>query len=226
MSAPTPRPEPTPPRSLGPALRVFFDHWSPRILWLSAVVAVTTRVALGGLSAWDVVIVALIVAAWPFQEWLIHVFLLHHEPKTVLGFRFDPRNARKHRAHHREPKRISLTFVPLHSHATVFPLLVIGWYLVTPTAQLAWTGIATYLVLALHYEWSHYLSHIPWTPRLYRRICQSHMLHHYKSEKHWYGVSRLEADAVLGTRADPQLLPTSPTVFTLGIDEDDAAQPA
>jgi hypothetical protein len=210
--------EPTPPRTPVAAVRLFLTHWSPRILLALTIVALSVRISLGAFSLWDVAIVAGLLAFWPFQEWMIHVFLLHRKPTTLLGRRVDPANARKHRAHHREPRRISLVFAPLHSHARVLPLLLIGSHLLLPTAALAWTLIAAYVVLALHYEWSHYLAHIPWTPRMYRTICQAHMLHHYKSEQHWYGVSMLLADGVLGTVADPHTLPTSPTVRTLGIE--------
>jgi hypothetical protein len=210
--------DPTPPRSAGPAIRVFLAHASPRILLAFAVIALATRARLGGFGRWDAAIVLGTLAVWPFQEWLIHVLLLHHKPRTILGVRIDPRNARKHRAHHLEPRRISLVFVPLHSRAMARAVLIGGWLLAAPTAALAWTGIASYAVLALHYEWSHFLAHIPWTPRPYRRICQAHMLHHCKSEKHWYGVSMLLADGLLGTTADPRTLPTSPTVRTLGVD--------
>ncbi len=217
MIADVDRPEPAPPKTFRAAVHVFFRYASPRLLSALAVAAVAWRVALGGWTWADLVLAGAIAAFWPIQEWLIHVCLLHWKPRTVLGVRIDPRNARKHRAHHREPRLISLVFVPLHSHAIVFPVLLLGAHLLLPTAALAGTVVATFLVLALHYEWCHYLAHVPYTPRLYRALCRDHMLHHFKSEKHWYGVSMRAGDLLLGTRADPKTLPTSETVKTLGI---------
>lgn len=209
---------PIPPRALGPAVRMFASHASPRILGVAAGTALVARVVVGGWTIGDAWVALAIVAAWPMQEWLIHVLLLHWKPREILGRRIDPANARKHRAHHREPTDIGLVFAPLHSHARVIPLLVFGSVVVLPTAGLAATAVGSYLLLALHYEWSHFLAHVPYTPGPYRRICQNHMLHHYKSEKHWYGVSMLSGDLIMGTRPDPQSTPKSPTVRTLGVE--------
>jgi len=206
------------PRDLRSALAFFGGRASPRILGLAAAAGVGVRLALGSWTLGDAALAGAIVAVWPIQEWLIHVFLLHFKPRVVLGVRIDPRNARKHRAHHRDPGDLGLVFVPLHSHAMVLPLLLILAPLLLPTIPLAGTAVATYLVLALHYEWSHFVAHIPYTPRGYRRICRNHVLHHYKSETHWYGVSMLLGDRLMGTLGDPREVPKSPTVRTLGVE--------
>ena len=160
------------PRTFRAAAAMFASHASPRILAVGAVAALAARLTLGGFALGDALIVLALVAAWPMQEWLIHVLLLHWKPKVVFGFRIDPANARKHRSHHCDPTNLPLVFAPLHSHAKVIPLLVIGSLAAFPTYGLAATAIAAYLLLALHYQWSHFLAHVPYTPRAYRRICQ------------------------------------------------------
>ncbi len=209
----------SPPRTFSAAVRVFFRHASPWILLVASVVAVGWRMTLGAWSLWDAVVVLAWFAFWPFQEWMIHVFILHFRPRTVLGVRIDPPNSRKHRRHHREPNYIPLVFVPLHTHVLALPLLIGGSLLLLPTA-LAGTCIATFLVLSLHYEWCHYLAHVPYTPQLgyYRRICQAHCLHHFRHEQNWFGVSRTFADKVLGTDPDAASTELSPTVRTLGVE--------
>lgn len=210
----------TPPRTASAALSVFFQHASPWILAVGSAAAITWRVSLGVWSGWDALVALGWFLWWPFQEWLIHVFVLHFRPRTVLGIRIDPPNARKHRAHHRDPTNIPLTFIPLHTFVTSLPLLVGGSLALLPTIPLAATSIATFLLLSLHYEWSHYLAHVPWTPPLafYRRLCTSHTLHHFRHERNWYGVSRTFADTVLGTDPAARGVALSPTVRTLGID--------
>lgn len=209
----------TAPRTLSTALAVFLRHGSPLILLTLSLVAVSWRLLLGDWSAWDGLIALAWFAWWPFQEWLIHVFVLHHRPKRIGSWTFDPPNARKHRRHHRDPNNIPLTFIPLHTFATTLPLLV-GLNLWLLPLPLAATSIATFVVLSLHYEWCHYLSHVPYTPPLayYRRICKAHTLHHFRHEQNWYGVSRTFGDVVLGTAPDAASTELSPTVRTLGIE--------
>ena len=214
-----PKPRIAPPRTAAAALRVFYRHLSPWILTIASVSAVSWRLTLGDWSVWDGVIALALFAWWPFQEWLIHVYLLHFRPVTIAGIRIDPPNARKHRMHHRDPNRIPLTFIPVHTFVTTLPALVVGSLLLFPTLALAATCVATFTVLSLHYEWCHYLAHIPWTPNVgyYRRICHAHNLHHHRHEQRWFGVSRTFGDRVLGTDPDVASTERSPTVRTLGI---------
>jgi hypothetical protein len=210
------------PRSFASSARVFARYTSPRILIVAAASTLVVRLALGGFTPWDLLIPTALLALWPIQEWLIHVVLLHWRPRRVLGVMIDPLVSRKHREHHLQPRHIPLLFIPVHTWWLSGPAVLAAWLLTMPTLELAWTGIAAYFALALHYEWSHFVAHVPWTPRLYRRISRSHNLHHYKSEKHWFGVSMLAGDRLLGTRADPRTLPTSATVRTLGVELDQA----
>jgi len=211
---------PSPPRSFLPAVALFLRHFSPVVLVSSATLALAWRISLGAWSWWDAAIVLALWALWPLQEWLIHVFILHFVPKTILGVKLDPLNAQKHRAHHREPNRIELVFVPWFSVATALPPLAVGAVLLIPSLPLAATLIAGYLVFAAHYEWAHYLAHIPYTPSLnyYRRICKMHTLHHFRNENYWFGVSRTLGDVVLRTDPDPRQTPMSETVRSLGIE--------
>ena len=205
------------PATFGAAVRTFFTDWSPRVLATSAAIALLFRAAQPALSLWDLTVVACIVAWWPLQEWLIHVFLLHFRPRTFLGLSIDPANAAKHRAHHRDPWRVSLIFMPWFSSVPGVAILTVGWHLAMPTDALALTGLATYLCMALRYEVVHFLCHIRWRPPTghLQRLVARHRLHHFKSEHHWFGVSMLAGDALLGTAPDPRSVDTSDTVRSL-----------
>ena len=213
-----PADDPRPPKTFADSIDLFGQHASPRILIAATALSLVVRLTLGDWSVFDLLIVSALVTIWPLQEWLIHVLLLHWKPVRFAGVTLDPLVARKHREHHADPRHIPLVFIPVHTYWLSGPALLAAWLLAMPTAALAWTGLVAYFALALHYEWSHYVAHVPWTPRLYKQISRSHNLHHFKSERHWFGVSMVLADHLLGTRANPKTLPTSPTTRTLGVE--------
>ncbi|HSP98997.1 MAG TPA: sterol desaturase family protein [Candidatus Dormibacteraeota bacterium] len=205
------------PRSIAEALPVFLSHGSPRVAVAALVIAVAARLAVGEWSAWDLLPVAAIVAYWPIQEWLIHVYILHYRPLTVFGRQLDFRVPRKHREHHRAPWEIDVLFIPMHSFLYTLPLLVLLWFVVTPSTPLALTGIVAHLALTLHYEWVHYLVHTRYQPTSshYQRLWRNHRLHHFKNEHYWMGVTMTSGDRLFGTEPAVKDVETSPTCRTL-----------
>src|SRR5262249_30498595 len=144
---------------------IFARHGSPRILMLAVAAAAVGRLWVGGWSAWDLIPVAAIVAYWPIQEWLIHVFILHFKPVRVGRWTLHFRVPRKHREHHRDPWNYDILFIPMHSFIYSIPLLGWLWFALTPSPSLAVTGLTVHLLLALHYEWIHFLIHTRVAPR-------------------------------------------------------------
>lgn len=205
------------PDTIARALPIFLAHASPRVLIAAALLAIGYRLSLGAWSWWDIVPVVGILAFWPIQEWLIHVNILHYRPVRLFGRTWDFRVPRSHREHHSDPWNYEILFIPMHSYLYSLPLLVGLWYLVTPTAELAWTGIAVHVVLALHYEWIHYLVHTRVRPktRFYQHLWDNHRLHHFKNERYWFGVTRTEADWLLRTQPTPRDVETSATCRNL-----------
>jgi hypothetical protein len=207
------------PDGLANALAYFLRRASPRILLGALGAAIVARVAVGGFTAWDVVPPLLVLAYWPLNEWLIHVFILHAKPFTLAGRTIDPAVPRKHRAHHRDPWNLELVFIPLQSFVYSLPLLVGLCFLLAPTTPLALTALVAYLAFALHYEWVHYISHTRYAPKSerYQRLIRNHRLHHFKNERYWYGVSMTAADRPLRTAPDPESVERSETARTLGV---------
>ena len=205
---------PTTPREAFP---VFVRHGSPRILIAALAIAFAARLALGAWSAWDLLPLAATLAYWPIQEWLIHVFVLHAKPVRIRGRHFDFRVPRKHREHHRDPWRLELLFIPMHSFLYSIPILLALWFALAPKPALAMTGVACHLALSLHYEWVHFLVHTRVVPRTryYQRLWKNHRRHHFKNEHFWYGVTMLSGDRWLGTAPDFAAVPTSPTARRL-----------
>lgn len=207
------------PRTLAEALPVFLRHGSPRIVIAALLVAVAARLAVGGWSAWDLLPAAALLAYWPIQEWLIHVFILHYRPRAVFGRQLDFRVPRKHRQHHRAPWAIDILFIPMHSFLYSIPLLVLLWFAVTPSTPLALTGIVAHLALTLHYEWVHYLVHTRYQPTSahYQRLWRHHRLHHFKNEHYWMGVTMTSGDRLFGTAPAAKDVETSGTCRTLAM---------
>jgi hypothetical protein len=207
------------PTSLAAAVPLFLRHPSPAILAGTLAVALAARLALGAFSAADLLPLLALALVWPFQEWLIHVFLLHARPFELFGRRFDLALARKHRRHHAEPENLAILFIPLASYLYSLPGVALLWWAVTPRLELALTGAAAHLALGLRYEWVHFLIHTRYRPRgrWFRRLWRNHRLHHFRNEQHWYGVTMLAADRALGTGGDEASVAPSPTCRTLGV---------
>lgn len=204
------------PKTLPQVFARFSRHTSPRVLLALAPAAVALRIAHGGFTAWDAAVAAAVVLAWPALEWLIHVFVLHFRPLPIGGRVWDPKVSQKHRAHHEDPWRADLIFIPVHTYAFTLPLMV-GLWLGGLPLSLGLTGLATTLVMSLHYEWVHHLVHTRYVPksRRYHAMWKHHRLHHMKNERYWFGVTTHVADVVLATDGAPDAVPTSTTCRTV-----------
>lgn len=200
--------------------RFFWSHRNARLISGAFAFALVLRVAQGGWTRWDAVVVAALIAAEPFVEWMIHVFILHFKPRKILGRYIDPLVSRKHRAHHSDPRKVEWIFVPMPVLTRAVPVILLIYILVFPTFRLGVTAAATGLGILLTYEWTHYLIHSRYKPRsrVYRYIWRAHRLHHYKNEKYWFGVTMHAADHVLGTFPERDEVETSPTCRTLGVE--------
>jgi hypothetical protein len=217
MNAPLSPPASPPPDRLGPALAEFLRHASPRVLTALVAASLAARLWLSAWSLWDLAVAAGIFAFWPLQEWLIHVFILHYQPMRIFGRAVDFKVPKLHRAHHRDPWKLDLVFIPVHVFAFV-PLVVGGVALLgLSRPELVATGALVYFALSLHYEWTHFMIHSLYRPRLayYQRLARNHLLHHFRNEHYWFGVTMLSADGWLRTAPEPDAVPKSTTCLTL-----------
>jgi sterol desaturase/sphingolipid hydroxylase (fatty acid hydroxylase superfamily) len=71
--------------------------------------------------------------------------------------------------------------------------------------------------MLLVYEWKHYVAHRPIKPitKFGRLIKKLHILHHFKNENYWYGVSTPIFDGLFGTLKDEKKVNTSTTAKSL-----------
>jgi sterol desaturase/sphingolipid hydroxylase (fatty acid hydroxylase superfamily) len=215
-----------PDMSLARAFALFMRELQPKVLLAHLLAWIGYRVVAFGRGDWgprDLIPIVAIVALHPLVEWLIHTYVLHHKPRTVLGkLRWDYHSARYHRLHHRDPWDLRFILMPLP--AMVFGLgsaaLVFRW--LSPSPGVWASAMIVTAGLALYYEWIHFLTHTSYRPKgwFYKRQWRFHRLHHFKNERYWMGVTRHLGDMVLGTLPDADTVESSKTARTLGVELD------
>lgn len=205
-------------KTLGEAARVFFSQPGPRLLAAHAAAGWGARALMGRPTLGELPTLGAVLAWWPLQEWLAHRYLLHLEPRTVRGRRVDPFYARRHRAHHRAPRELGNTLLPVRLVAWGIPGTVLFFAAASlGSPRRAATGVAAYATMALLYEWTHFLVHTSYRPRskLFRKIRRNHRLHHFHNEAYWLGFTIPAIDTVLGTDPEPRSVPHSETATRL-----------
>jgi hypothetical protein len=200
------------------AAREFWRHPSPWMIGAGLIVALTVRIVVGDWGFADLLVPVAMLAAFPFFEWSVHVFVLHWRPRRLGRFTIDSLLARKHREHHVNPREVPLIFIPWPALLWVLPVSVGIALLAFPSTGLGLTYLAFVTIFGLGYEWCHYLIHSDYKPktRLYRAIWMNHRQHHYKNEHYWFTVTSAgTADRVLGTHPDAATVAASPTAKNL-----------
>jgi hypothetical protein len=212
-----------PDMSLGRAFALFMRELQPKFLFAHLLGWITYRVVLLGRGDWgprDLIPIVAILALHPFVEWLIHVFILHHKPRKVLGLRWDYHAGRYHRLHHRDPWDLRFILMPLPAMFIGMSSAAIVFRLITSSPGVWATAMIVTAAIALYYEWIHFLTHTSYRPKgwFYKRQWRFHRLHHFKNERYWMGVTRHLGDMVLGTFPDPDSVESSKTARTLGVE--------
>jgi sterol desaturase/sphingolipid hydroxylase (fatty acid hydroxylase superfamily) len=155
------------------------------------------------------------IIAYMFSEYLTHRFFFHiKSPKNAFLLKLIKR---LHYDHHKKPNDLKLLFLPIWYSAPSLFILCLLFYFVSGSisASLAFaTGI---LFMFFVYEWKHYVAHRPLKPktRFGKWLKKTHILHHYKNENYWYGVSTPFVDALFGTLKDEKDVETSQTAKDL-----------
>lgn len=206
------------PRSGREALRVFLGHPSAQIIAFFVVLLCGARLFVGGWSWMDAALALAILAYFPVNEWLIHTVMLHYRPRRLFGRTIDFYLPKTHRRHHADPWNLKWVFIPRHVHLLVAPTAVVLLALLWPWKELVLTGLAAYLILGLHYEWVHFLCHIPWCPdsEYYRRRVREHRYHHFRNENYWWGVSMGLGDRLFRTAPPVEEVRRSGTTSVVG----------
>lgn len=150
-----------------------------------------------------------------FSEYVTHRFFFHLKaPKNELFLKF---LKRIHYDHHKYPNDLKLLFLPIWYSLSNFMVLSFLFYFFSK--KLDWTlafdmGL---ILMLLVYEWKHYIAHRPIKPltKFGVWLKKTHMLHHYKNENYWFGVSNPFFDIIFGTLKDEKSVETSKTAKDL-----------
>jgi hypothetical protein len=207
--------------TLAQAATGFIRHPSPWLIGTVLVSVAVARVVVGDWRPSDAWLPLVMLAAFPFFEWIVHTAVLHWRPKRLGRFTVDPLLARKHREHHADPRDVPLVFIPWQALVWIQVATVAIGLLAFPRLGLGLTFLVVSGTLALCYEWTHYLIHSDYRPRsrVYHKVWRDHRLHHYRNEHYWFTVTTSgTADRILGTYPDPQTVPASPTAKALHSD--------
>jgi Fatty acid hydroxylase superfamily len=212
--------------SLADCLREFLRQPSPPYLIGAVAAALALRLVQGDWSWRDAVVAVGMLAATPFVEWTIHVYLLHSPPINLRGRRVEMLTTREHRAHHEAPGVLNGVLLPVYGVIVFLAMIaLVNWLLSFPIHLLlggprlayATTGVLVSFAILAAYEWTHFLIHTPYRPRgrYFKAIWRNHRLHHFKNERYWFGVTSTIGDRVIGTLPDQRAVPRSATARSL-----------
>jgi len=150
-----------------------------------------------------------------FSEYLTHRFVFHLKP---------PQNPfllkmlkRLHYDHHTDPNDLHLLFLPLWYSLPNLSVLAIIFYLIAGSWGLTLAFASGLMMMLFLYEWKHYVAHRPIKPRTRfgKWVKKTHILHHFKNENFWYGVSTPFVDVLFGTLKNEKDVETSKTAKDL-----------
>jgi sterol desaturase/sphingolipid hydroxylase (fatty acid hydroxylase superfamily) len=142
-------------------------------------------------------LISLGVLSWTLIEYALHRFIFHYTARSERGRKFV---YAAHLSHHENPRATSRLFSGL-----LISLPVAGVYLLLTWLTTGSSRAAAYLFTGLTagyfcYEWLHFQAHHR-RPRLrlLRYLRRYHLLHHYQTPEHRFGVTSPLFDVVFGT---------------------------
>ncbi|MFY4777104.1 sterol desaturase family protein [Metabacillus sp. RGM 3146] len=194
--------------------REFFLHTDVLIMFLLGL-ALLGYLAVYGLSVFLILSWAIGLITFMFSEYFTHRFLFHlRAPKNPLFLKF---LKRLHYDHHVDPNDLKLLFLPVWYILPNFSVLVFLFYLISKSVNVSLAFGLGLITMLLFYEWKHYVAHRPMKPisRFGKWLKKTHILHHFKNENYWYGVSTPFVDALFGTLKDEKKVETSQTARDL-----------
>lgn len=194
--------------------RDFFLHFD--IIVMGVLFLVGIIYSIGFHFSWLTCLIFIIgLIFFMFSEYVTHRFIFHIKaPKYKLFLKF---MKRIHYDHHTYPDDLKLLFLPIwYSIPNLGTLCIIFFLITRDLIQTIAFGSGLVLML-LVYEWKHYVAHRPIKPKtkIGQEIKKLHILHHFKNENYWYGVSTPIFDGIFGTLKDEKEVVTSKTAKAL-----------
>ncbi|PEJ56896.1 fatty acid hydroxylase [Bacillus sp. AFS002410] len=194
--------------------RDFFLHFD--IIVMGVLFLIGFIYSIGFHFSWLVVLIFIVgLVFFMFSEYATHRFFFHLKaPKNKLFLKF---MKRIHYDHHTYPDDLKLLFLPIWYSIPNLGTLCIIYFLITRDLIQTFAFGSGLIFMLLMYEWKHYVAHRPIKPKtkLGRNVKKLHILHHFKNENYWYGVSTPIFDGIFGTLKDEKEVDTSNTAKAL-----------
>lgn len=152
---------------------------------------------------------------YTLNEYVTHRFLFHLKPpKNQILLKL---LKRLHYDHHVYPDDLRLLFLPIWYSLPLFAIWLYALYLFTGSITIVLSFGIGMIGMFLMYEWKHYIAHRPIRPitRFGRWLKKQHILHHYKNENYWFGVSNPFYDFLFGTYKEGKDVKLSETARNL-----------
>ncbi|PEY43853.1 fatty acid hydroxylase [Bacillus cereus] len=194
--------------------RDFFLHFDILVMFISLLVFVLYIIYMG-VNAFTFLSFFIGIVTYAFMEYVTHRFLFHMKPpKNLFLLKLIKR---LHYDHHLYPNDLKLLFLPLWYSLPNAGVLSLIFYSIVHSIELTVPFTMGLTVMLLIYEWKHYIAHVPIKPstRLGRWLKKTHLLHHFKNENYWYGVSNPFFDMIFGTLKDEKEVKISSTAKNL-----------
>jgi dihydroceramide fatty acyl 2-hydroxylase len=174
-------------------------HWSvPLITFLPVVTYFLYQAIVNPVLSTSAIVLLFLggLTVWTFTEYILHRYVFHYEPTTMIGKRL---HFLLHGIHHDYPNdSLRLVMPPIVSGplATLFYFFFL--FLVGPAYLPAF--FAGFLVGYLFYDMIHYATHhAPMKSKAGLLLKHHHMRHHYHTDDYNYGVSSPLWDFVFRT---------------------------
>jgi sterol desaturase/sphingolipid hydroxylase (fatty acid hydroxylase superfamily) len=194
--------------------RDFFLHVD--ILVMTAIfLGIASFVVIKGMTWWVFFYFLIGLVTFMFGEYLTHRFFFHSKaPENPFFLKV---LKRLHYDHHKYPNDLDLMFLPIWYSIPNISGFSIVFYLITKTFHLTLAFSLGLILMLLIYEWKHFVAHRPIKPKTKFGIWlkKTHILHHFKNENYWYGVSTPIFDYVFGTFKDEKEVESSQTAKDL-----------
>lgn len=194
------------------SLRPWFTH--PRMIpkWMGLALTGALTALYPADGRWWLVLLG--VALFFPSEYVVHRGVFHYFADKKAGAVL----SKQHVKHHEAPDDLDYLFNdPRISVSVGLLYFAITYAIARDLGTASAVSFGNFLGL-LYYEHVHFSAHRPgsrpWTPWS-RFMKKFHLWHHYKHERHWFGVTSPAFDALFGSLRDHRTLEPSPTVRTL-----------
>ena len=178
--------------------RDFFFHFDIIVMFFIYFVLIGSLLTMT-LSPLLLLLFAVGIITYMFSEYVTHRFLFHIKtPQNPFLLKLIKR---LHYDHHKKPNDLKLLFLPVWYSVPNLFILCLLFYFISGSLIFTLSFSAGVLTMFFVYEWKHYIAHRPMKPitRFGQWLKKTHILHHYKNENYWYGVSTPFVDVLFGT---------------------------